>query len=202
MEATIVIIAIAIVLIGVVAVIVARRRSEARAEEARCRATEARDLAEVAASTPRSRPPKPTNGRPGRPGADRPEQQRLEAERRRREAADLHAEADEIDPDVDTRTDATVDEPAHAEFDLREQDVARTCSIDLIPVDALGRHWPIQPGIGHAPSVGDGRLVPLFDFDGTLVDSDVALTSPWHALGVDPPRPAGLPLVEACGGPA
>jgi phosphoglycolate phosphatase-like HAD superfamily hydrolase len=42
-------------------------------------------------------------------------------------------------------------------------------------------------------------LVPLFDFDGTLVDSDVALTAPWHALGVDPAVvPLGLPLVEAC----
>jgi len=41
--------------------------------------------------------------------------------------------------------------------------------------------------------------VPLFDFDGTLVDSDVALTAPWHALGVDPDLvPLGLPLVEAC----
>ncbi len=43
------------------------------------------------------------------------------------------------------------------------------------------------------------RLVPLFDFDGTLVDSDVALTAPWHLLGVDPALvPLGLPLVEAC----
>ena len=43
------------------------------------------------------------------------------------------------------------------------------------------------------------RLVPLFDFDGTLVDSDVALTAPWHQLGVDPASvPLGLPLVEAC----
>ena len=42
-------------------------------------------------------------------------------------------------------------------------------------------------------------LVPLFDFDGTLVDSDVALTAPWHILGVDPASvPLGLPLVEAC----
>jgi phosphoglycolate phosphatase-like HAD superfamily hydrolase len=42
-------------------------------------------------------------------------------------------------------------------------------------------------------------LVPLFDFDGTLVDSDAALTAPWHALGVDPDLvPLGLPLVEAC----
>jgi phosphoglycolate phosphatase-like HAD superfamily hydrolase len=42
-------------------------------------------------------------------------------------------------------------------------------------------------------------VVPLFDFDGTLVDSDVALTAPWHVLGVDPASvPLGLPLVEAC----
>ena len=41
--------------------------------------------------------------------------------------------------------------------------------------------------------------MPLFDFDGTLVDSDVALTAPWHALGVDPAVvPLGLPLAEAC----
>ena len=43
------------------------------------------------------------------------------------------------------------------------------------------------------------RRVPLFDFDGTLVDSDVALTAPWHQLGVDPGLvPLGLPLVDAC----
>ncbi len=43
-------------------------------------------------------------------------------------------------------------------------------------------------------------LVPLFDFDGTLVDSDVALIAPFHALGVDSTRipPLGLPLGEAC----
>ncbi len=41
--------------------------------------------------------------------------------------------------------------------------------------------------------------VPLFDFDGTLVDSDAALTAPWQALGVDPALvPLGLPLGEAC----
>jgi phosphoglycolate phosphatase-like HAD superfamily hydrolase len=40
---------------------------------------------------------------------------------------------------------------------------------------------------------------PLFDFDGTLVDSDVALTAPWSVLGVDPDLvPLGLPLGEAC----
>jgi beta-phosphoglucomutase-like phosphatase (HAD superfamily) len=40
--------------------------------------------------------------------------------------------------------------------------------------------------------------VPLFDFDGTLVDSDAALTAPWHALGVDPAVvPLGMPLGEA-----
>ncbi|MGV3759102.1 MAG: HAD family hydrolase [Actinomycetota bacterium] len=40
----------------------------------------------------------------------------------------------------------------------------------------------------------------LFDFDGTLVDSDQALTLPFQALGIpeaDRP-PLGLPLVEAC----
>ena len=44
------------------------------------------------------------------------------------------------------------------------------------------------------------HLVPLFDFDGTLVDSDLALLAPFLALGVDPGRipPLGLPLVEAC----
>ena len=41
--------------------------------------------------------------------------------------------------------------------------------------------------------------MPLFDFDGTLVDSDVALTAPWHVLGVDPDLvPLGMPLVAAC----
>jgi phosphoglycolate phosphatase-like HAD superfamily hydrolase len=41
--------------------------------------------------------------------------------------------------------------------------------------------------------------IPLFDFDGTLVDSDAALTAPWHALGVDPDLvPLGMPLVAAC----
>jgi HAD superfamily hydrolase (TIGR01549 family) len=44
------------------------------------------------------------------------------------------------------------------------------------------------------------RRVPLFDFDGTLVDSDGALMAPFHALGVDATRipPLGLPLGEAC----
>jgi phosphoglycolate phosphatase-like HAD superfamily hydrolase len=42
--------------------------------------------------------------------------------------------------------------------------------------------------------------IPLFDFDGTLVDSDHALTEPFRVLGVDPARvpPLGLPLGEAC----
>jgi HAD superfamily hydrolase (TIGR01549 family) len=44
------------------------------------------------------------------------------------------------------------------------------------------------------------RLVPLFDFDGTLVDSDMALTAPFLALGLTPEElpPLGLPLAEAC----
>jgi len=42
-------------------------------------------------------------------------------------------------------------------------------------------------------------LTALFDFDGTLVDSDAALVAPFLALGVDPTTvPLGLPLVEAC----
>lgn len=42
--------------------------------------------------------------------------------------------------------------------------------------------------------------VALFDFDGTLVDSDAALVAPFLALGVTPDRipPLGLPLVDAC----
>jgi HAD superfamily hydrolase (TIGR01549 family) len=42
--------------------------------------------------------------------------------------------------------------------------------------------------------------VALFDFDGTLVDSDQALIAPWFELGVPEARhpPLGLPLIEAC----
>ena len=42
--------------------------------------------------------------------------------------------------------------------------------------------------------------VALFDFDGTLVDSDRALTQPFVDLGVPEARlpPLGLPLAEAC----
>jgi phosphoglycolate phosphatase-like HAD superfamily hydrolase len=42
--------------------------------------------------------------------------------------------------------------------------------------------------------------VPLFDFDGTLVDSDAALMAPFLELGLVPAAlpPLGLPLVEAC----
>ena len=42
--------------------------------------------------------------------------------------------------------------------------------------------------------------VPLFDFDGTLVDSDAALIAPFLALGLahDDLPPLGLPLGEAC----
>lgn len=43
-------------------------------------------------------------------------------------------------------------------------------------------------------------LVPLFDFDGTLVDSDAALVAPFVALGLTTEQlpPLGLPLGEAC----
>jgi phosphoglycolate phosphatase-like HAD superfamily hydrolase len=42
--------------------------------------------------------------------------------------------------------------------------------------------------------------IALFDLDGTLVDSDVALIAPFEALGVTADRmpPLGLPLGEAC----
>jgi HAD superfamily hydrolase (TIGR01549 family) len=47
--------------------------------------------------------------------------------------------------------------------------------------------------------VPDQRLVPVFDFDGTLVDSDAALRAPFARLGVDPDTiPLGLPAGEAC----
>jgi phosphoglycolate phosphatase-like HAD superfamily hydrolase len=43
-------------------------------------------------------------------------------------------------------------------------------------------------------------LTPLFDFDGTLVDSDAALIAPFLALGLthDELPPLGLPLADAC----
>ena len=42
-------------------------------------------------------------------------------------------------------------------------------------------------------------LVPIFDLDGTLVDSDAALLAPFAALGVDPHSiPLGLPAEAAC----
>ena len=49
-------------------------------------------------------------------------------------------------------------------------------------------------------TAGVPRLIPLFDFDGTLVDSDLALTAPFRHLGVEATRipPLGLPLPEAC----
>jgi phosphoglycolate phosphatase-like HAD superfamily hydrolase len=42
--------------------------------------------------------------------------------------------------------------------------------------------------------------VPLFDFDGTLVDSDAALIAPFLELGLtaDELPPLGMPLVAAC----
>lgn len=41
--------------------------------------------------------------------------------------------------------------------------------------------------------------LPIFDLDGTLVDSDAALQAPFALLGVDPATiPLGLPFGEAC----
>ena len=43
------------------------------------------------------------------------------------------------------------------------------------------------------------RRIAVFDLDGTLVDSDVALLAPFTALGVDAAAiPLGLPLRAAC----
>ena len=42
-------------------------------------------------------------------------------------------------------------------------------------------------------------LIPVFDLDGTLLDSDDALVAPFLALGVPAERvPFGLPLADAC----
>jgi phosphoglycolate phosphatase-like HAD superfamily hydrolase len=48
--------------------------------------------------------------------------------------------------------------------------------------------------------MGSSITTALFDLDGTLVDSDVALLAPFTALGVPPERvpPLGLPLADAC----
>jgi phosphoglycolate phosphatase-like HAD superfamily hydrolase len=53
---------------------------------------------------------------------------------------------------------------------------------------------------GHTARMPSPNRVPLFDFDGTLVDSDDALLAPFFALGLTPDElpPLGLPLVEAC----
>ena len=43
------------------------------------------------------------------------------------------------------------------------------------------------------------RRLPIFDFDGTLIDSDAALNAPFAALGIDPSRvPMGLLLADVC----
>lgn len=43
------------------------------------------------------------------------------------------------------------------------------------------------------------RLIPVFDLDGTLIDSDEALNAPFAALGIDPSQVTmGLVLEEAC----
>jgi phosphoglycolate phosphatase-like HAD superfamily hydrolase len=43
------------------------------------------------------------------------------------------------------------------------------------------------------------HLTPVFDLDGTLIDSDAALNAPFAALGIDPSRvPMGLLLDDAC----
>lgn len=54
--------------------------------------------------------------------------------------------------------------------------------------------------VGETAGTSSPARLPLFDFDGTLVDSDAALLAPYAALGIaaaDRP-PLGLPLGEAC----
>ncbi len=48
------------------------------------------------------------------------------------------------------------------------------------------------------------RRVPLFDFDGTLVDSDTALMAPFRVLGVRPDRVprSAFPSATRASGPA
>ena len=149
----------------------AKRRSARRQEEARYRATETRDLAEVSridadleaaeaesgppvpsasacrrAAAPRRRAPAPRGRRPPRPGRrDRP---------RRRRA-----------------TDTTIDEPMSTSG-------APPGAPD--PDRAGSSAWPVASAM--LPG-RDTALVPLFDFDGTLVDSDVALTAPGTRSG-------------------
>jgi len=50
------------------------------------------------------------------------------------------------------------------------------------------------------PQLGDpSQRVPVFDLDGTLLDSDAALTAPFVAMGLPPDAvPFGLPLDETC----
>jgi phosphoglycolate phosphatase-like HAD superfamily hydrolase len=56
-----------------------------------------------------------------------------------------------------------------------------------------------EAAVEDTASVPTRRRTPLFDLDGTLVDSDAALLAPFTALGVDPTSiPLGLPLGEAC----
>lgn len=50
-----------------------------------------------------------------------------------------------------------------------------------------------------AERVRTPRRVPIFDLDGTLLDSDEALTAPFVALGIAADAvPFGMTLVEAC----
>lgn len=54
--------------------------------------------------------------------------------------------------------------------------------------------------MGETARMSRPARVPLFDFDGTLVDSEAALLAPYAALGIAPADqpPLGLPLGEAC----
>src|SRR3546814_14352646 len=65
---------------------------------------------------------------------------------------------------------------------------------------SLGGPWASGAPSSSATTASAVPLTPIFDLDGTLVDSDAALMAPFASLGVDPDRvpPLGLPLGQAC----
>ena len=206
MEATVVIIAIVVVVLDRRSspCVVARRRTRAHARGgAAYRAAETRDLAEVA-SVDADRQAAEADERAARAERERlaAEQQRLEAERRaargRRPPRRRPTRSTPTSTSTPTAIDDADAEPTDREPDLDARTTADAQRADLRQPTAERPTLADPAGVGHARAlVGARRLVPLFDFDGTLVDSDVALTAPWHALGVDPDLvPLGLPLVR------
>ena len=126
MEATVVIIiAIAVVLIAAIAV--RRRQAPSRGARRGGPLPRHRDPRPGRGRPRRGRPPGRRSGRAGGPGRAGAPGRRAAAPRRgaspRARPHDLHAQADEIDPDVDTQTD---EHGRRREVDLREQDADAT----------------------------------------------------------------------------